>query len=70
MPQGLGIKTVKEIYEGEAYNKLREAHTNETFDDISYCKDCDFLYDDNDVLVYSNIENFKLRQMMTTSLYL
>jgi MoaA/NifB/PqqE/SkfB family radical SAM enzyme len=66
----LSTNTVKEIYEGEAYNKLREAHTNETFDDISYCKDCDFLYDDNDVLVYSNIENFKLRQMMTTSLYL
>ena len=43
---------------------------NEAFDDISYCKDCDFLVDDSEVLVFNSVPDFKLRQMLTTTVKL
>jgi homospermidine synthase len=47
-------QTIEEIWNGELYNKLREAHANKDFDSIDYCKNCDFLYEDPEVLVWSN----------------
>ena len=40
------------IYNGANYNELRQAHKQEKYP--SYCKDCDFLIADIEVLVYSN----------------
>lgn len=56
----------EEIYFGEKYQKLREAHSKKEFDKIDYCKDCDFLYDDPQALVWSNDKNAKLNNMLGT----
>ncbi len=44
--------TVKEIMTGEPYEKLREQHRTGEYP--SYCKDCDFLVDDPETLVFTN----------------
>lgn len=44
--------TFDEIWNGEEYQKLREGHIEDNYP--SYCKDCDFLIDDPEVLVYTN----------------
>ena len=41
-----------EIWNGEEYQKLREGHLTGDYPD--YCKSCDFLVDDPEVLVYTN----------------
>ena len=41
-----------EIWNGEEYQKLREGHIKGNYP--SYCKGCDFLVDDPEVLVYTN----------------
>lgn len=64
----LSESSLSDILNGESYSNLREGHLSGNFP--SYCQNCDFLIDDPEVLVYSNIDNFKLRQMMTTSVYL
>ena len=46
--------TVEEIWFGEEYEKLREQHT--TGDYPEFCRDCDFLVDDPEVLVWTNHE--------------
>ena len=46
--------TIEEIWEGEAYSKLRDDHRSGNYP--SYCNDCDFLVDDPEVLVYTNHE--------------
>jgi organic radical activating enzyme len=51
----LDESSIKEVIESEAYSKLRQAHTEEKFDDIPYCKDCDQLYELPESLVWSNI---------------
>lgn len=56
----------EEIYWGEKYNKLREAHKKNNFDDIEYCKNCDFLVNDSEVLVWSNDNKAKLNHMLGT----
>jgi len=58
--------SLEQIWNGDAYNKLREAHRNKDFDSIEYCKNCDFLYDDNEVLVWSNDPNAKINHMLGT----
>jgi len=45
-------KSFDEIWNGEEYQKLRECHITGNYP--SYCKDCDFLIDDNTVLVWNN----------------
>jgi MoaA/NifB/PqqE/SkfB family radical SAM enzyme len=47
-------QTIEEIWEGEPYKKLREQHLSGDYPD--YCKSCDFLIDDPEVLVWSNYE--------------
>lgn len=64
----ISTKTIDEILIDKPYEKLKSGHEIGSFP--SYCKDCDFLIDDPEVLVYSNIDNFNLRQMMTTTIHL
>lgn len=51
----LDTQSIAEVVGGEAYEALHTAHREERFDDISYCKGCDQLYDLPDSLVWSNI---------------
>jgi organic radical activating enzyme len=51
----LDDQSIAEVIGGEPYEKLRAAHRDGRFDDISYCSDCDQLYDFPDALVWSNI---------------
>jgi MoaA/NifB/PqqE/SkfB family radical SAM enzyme len=55
--------TIEEIWDGPAYTELRDNHTTGDYPD--YCKSCDFLLDDPEVLVYSNHER-DLHQMYGT----
>ena len=50
----LSENTLEEIWYGEAYEKLREDHRTGNYPD--YCKSCDFLIDDPEVLIYTNHE--------------
>ena len=59
-------QSFEEIYNGEKYNKLRKAHEEKNFDVIDYCKNCDFLYDDPEVLVWSNDPTAKINHMLGT----
>ena len=62
----LDKNSFEKIYFGEKYENLRAAHKNKEFDKIDYCKDCDFLYDDPEVLVWSNDKTAKLHHMLGT----
>lgn len=59
-------QTLEEVYFGEKYEELRLAHKEGRFDDIDYCKDCDFLYEDPEVLVWSNDPNSSTDYMLGT----
>lgn len=48
------INTIEEIVNGPEYEALREGHRTGNYPD--YCKSCDFLVDDPEVLVYTNHE--------------
>lgn len=54
----------KDIWFGDEYTKLRKAH--ETGDWPDYCKNCDFLIDDPNVLVWSNDPEAKAHKMLGT----
>ena len=60
----LDTQTFEQVYWGEAYETLRKLHAEERFDEIPYCKDCDFLYDDPEVLVWSNHYNAGVGKMI------
>lgn len=62
----LDTQSFEEVYFGEKYNELRKAHTDGEFDKIDYCKDCDFLYEDPEVLVWSNDKTAKINNMLGT----
>ena len=51
----LDTQSIADVVGGEAYEELRAAHREGRFDDISYCKGCDQLYDLPESLVWSNI---------------
>ncbi|MDP6175905.1 MAG: SPASM domain-containing protein, partial [Rhodospirillales bacterium] len=51
----LDEQSIAQLVAGAPYSELRAAHEEERFDDISYCRDCDQLYDLPDALVWSNI---------------
>lgn len=46
--------TIEEVWYGEEFTKLRDGHISGDYPD--YCKSCDFLIDDPEVLVYTNYE--------------
>lgn len=60
-------ESLHEIFYGEKYETLRALHRAEKFDDIEYCKDCDFLYDDNEVLVWTNDPTTTIGQFQGTN---
>ncbi len=62
----LDKETFEEVYWGEKYTELRKAHEEKRFDDIEYCKNCDFLYADQEVLVWSNDPEAKVGHMLGT----
>ena len=51
----LDEQSIEEVVSGELYNELRAAHREGRFEDISYCKNCDQLFDLPGSLVWSNI---------------
>ncbi len=51
----LDDQTIAQVVDGEAYRDLRAAHADGRFDEISFCRDCDQLYDLPQSLVWSNI---------------
>ena len=58
--------TFEEVYFGKQYQDLRLAHENKNFDSIEYCKNCDFLYEDPEILVWTNDKKAKLHHMLGT----
>ena len=60
-------QSIEEIWFGTKYEELREAHRTKNFDSIDYCKNCDFLYDDPEVLVWSNDKSAKPYHMLGTN---
>lgn len=59
-------QSFEEVFWGEPYEDLREAHRSGEFDRIDYCKNCDFLYEDPEVLVWSNDPNARVDHMLGT----
>jgi hypothetical protein len=62
----LDHQTVAEVVKGDRFSELRSAHADKRFGDISYCKDCDQLYDVPDALVWSNIPGRKYGESKIT----
>lgn len=56
--------TIEEIIRGEEYSALRQSHRDKTYTD--YCRDCDFLLDAPETLVYTN-NNRAEQKMLGTS---
>ena len=50
----LGEESLDDVWNGKAYQELREGHITGNYPD--YCKTCDFLVDDPEVLVYTNYD--------------
>lgn len=63
-------KSLEEVWNGERYQWLRKMHEEERFDEISFCKDCDFLYDDSKVLVWKNNDLVDTNKMKGTNFHL
>jgi MoaA/NifB/PqqE/SkfB family radical SAM enzyme len=59
-------QSFEEIYFGEKYEELRKAHYRKDFESIEYCRNCDFLDGDPEVLVWSNAPNAKVNHMLGT----
>jgi hypothetical protein len=60
-------KSIEEVWNGPQYQLLRKLHTEKRFDEIPFCKDCDFLYEDNDVLVWKNNSLVEINKLKGTS---
>ena len=48
-------ESIIDILNGEKYEQLRNLHSEEKFDEIDYCKNCDQLYESTESLVWTNI---------------
>ena len=55
-------QTIEEVYKGEAYNKLREAHSKNDFSNY-ICKDCCQTNFREDVMIYSSNKEQKVGQL-------
>ena len=62
----LDNQNIEDIYFGKKYQELREAHEQKKFEKIEYCKNCDFLYEDPEVLAWTNDKSAKLYNMLGT----
>lgn len=63
----LNNQNIKDVWNGDRYRWLRQMHTEERFDEVSFCKDCDFLYEDNEVLVWKNNDLVSINKMKGTN---
>ena len=54
--------SLADIWHGDEYEKLREDHKSGNYPD--YCKSCDFLYDNPEVLVWSNDSTARVDHML------
>jgi len=52
----LDNQTISEVLKGPKYSELRKAHTKQNFSAISYCANCDQLYEIPDSLVWTDIK--------------
>jgi MoaA/NifB/PqqE/SkfB family radical SAM enzyme len=59
-------KSVEEVWNGDRYKWLRQMHAEKRFDEVSFCKDCDFLYEDNEVLIWKNNDLVGINKMKGT----
>lgn len=64
----LDTQTLEEVWNGDLYEDLRERHRTGDWPD--YCKNCDFLIDDPEVLVWSNDPDAGVNRMLGTDLKL
>lgn len=62
----LSDNSLYDIWNGERYKWLRCMHKEERFDEVSFCKDCDFLYEDTEVLVWKNNDMVDIDKMKGT----
>ena len=62
----LDNNSFEEVYFGKKYEELREVHRNGNFDTVDYCKNCDFLYQDPEILIWSNDKTAKINHMLGT----
>ena len=62
----LDNETFEEVYFGEKYENLRKAHEAKDFDSIDYCTNCDFLYQDPEILIWSNDKKARVNHMLGT----
>jgi len=63
----LDVQTLEEAWNSEQYIWLRQMHDEKRFDEVPFCKDCDFLYDDPEVLVWKNNDMVDLHKMKGTN---
>lgn len=61
-------QTFDEIWGGQLYENLRESHRSGDWPE--YCKNCDFLIDDPEVLLWTNDPDHKINSMLGTKLEL
>lgn len=47
--------SIRDVIQGEAFEHLRRQHARNEFEELSYCKNCDQLYDAPESLVWTNI---------------
>lgn len=47
--------SIQDIWNGSAYQRLRSAHSRGQWNDIDYCRGCDQLYENSEVLVYTDV---------------
>lgn len=59
--------SIEEVWNGEKYRWLRKMHSENRFDEVSFCKNCDFLYEDKEVLVWKNNELVDINKMKGTN---
>jgi MoaA/NifB/PqqE/SkfB family radical SAM enzyme len=59
-------QSIESVWNGERYRWLRQMHTEKRFDEVPFCKDCDFLHEDNEVLVWKNNDLVHINKMKGT----
>jgi organic radical activating enzyme len=64
----MDTQTFEEVWMGDLYENLRDAHMKGEFDRVPFCENCDFLIADPEVLVWSNVESVKLGRPLGTEL--
>ena len=63
----LDNQSIEEVMQGPLYQELKKKHSKGDFDSIDYCKNCDFLIEDPEVLVWSNDPNANTDHMLGTN---